>query len=141
MITLTPARPQDIPIVRFTNRENGEVKENCVFCADILDVLTQNFFAQKGKHVEEKPHVEDVKVSGAILRRFVAAWDRCYDFVNIFAEKLGEKIGFLFKTKLNYVCKILIITLVLEKIVIITSTPVANPTTSRFTTTYIHMYI
>jgi hypothetical protein len=28
-----------------------------------LDVLTQNFFAQKGKHVEEKAHVEDVKVS------------------------------------------------------------------------------
>ena len=53
---------QDIPIVKFTNRENGEVVDNCVFCADILDVLTQNFFAQKGKHVEEKPHVEDVKV-------------------------------------------------------------------------------
>ena len=53
---------QDIPIVKFTNRENGEAVDNCVFCADILDVLTQNFFAQKGKHVEEKPHVEDVKV-------------------------------------------------------------------------------
>ena len=51
--------------MRFTNRENGEVRENCVFCADILDVLTQNFFAQKGKHVEEKPHVEDVKVLAA----------------------------------------------------------------------------
>ena len=34
----------------------------CVFCADILDVLTQNFFAEKGKHIEEKAHVEDVKV-------------------------------------------------------------------------------
>ncbi len=34
----------------------------CVFCADILDILTQNFFSEKGKHIEEKAHVEDVKV-------------------------------------------------------------------------------
>ena len=56
------AKFQDIPIVKHTNRETGEVVDNSVFCADILDVLTQNFFAQKGKHVDEKPHVEDVKV-------------------------------------------------------------------------------
>ncbi len=63
---------QDIPIVKFTNRENGEVVDNCVFCADILDVLTQNFFAQKGKHVEEKPHVEDVKVKIAFSVLFIS---------------------------------------------------------------------
>jgi hypothetical protein len=29
--------------------------------------------------------------------------DRCYDFLNIFAEKFSENIGvFLLKTKLNY---------------------------------------
>jgi hypothetical protein len=43
-------------------------------------------------------------------------WDRCCDSLNIFAEKFGDQIGvFLFKTKLNYVCKKLIITLVFEK--------------------------
>ena len=39
----------DIPIVRFTHPDSGEVKENMVFCTDILDELTQDFFARKGK--------------------------------------------------------------------------------------------
>jgi methionine salvage enolase-phosphatase E1 len=29
-------------------------------------------------------------------------WDRCYDFLNIFAEKFGEKIG-VFDSKQSYV--------------------------------------
>jgi hypothetical protein len=29
----------------------------------------------------------------ASLNRRVNAWDRCYDFLNIFAEKISEKIG------------------------------------------------
>jgi hypothetical protein len=60
-------------------------------------------------------------------------WDRCYDFKNIFAKKLGEKIAFLTQNKAKF-CKILVVTLVfekkrqyfrrkLQKIVIITSTP------------------
>ena len=53
----------DIPIVRFTNPETGEVNHNMVFCADILDVLTQDFFARKGNPMDEKPHVEEVKVN------------------------------------------------------------------------------
>jgi hypothetical protein len=28
-------------------------------------------------------------------------WDRCYDFLNILAEKFGKKLAFLLKTKLN----------------------------------------
>jgi hypothetical protein len=28
--------------------------------------------------------------------------DRCYDFLNIFAEKFGKKMAFWLKTKLNY---------------------------------------
>ncbi len=51
----------DIPIVRYTNAE-GEVKENMVFCADILDALTQDFFARKGSPIEEPPAVEEIKV-------------------------------------------------------------------------------
>lgn len=53
----------DIPIVTFNNTETGELKLNQVFCADILDVLTQDFFARKGNPMDEKPHVEEVKVN------------------------------------------------------------------------------
>jgi hypothetical protein len=63
-------------------------------------------------------------------------WDRCYDFLNIFAEKFSEKNCVLTQNKAK-LCKILIITLVFEKnanffaensqksqkIVIITSVP------------------
>ena len=52
----------DIPIVRYTNAE-GEVKENMVFCTDILDALTQDFFARKGNPIDEPPHVDEVAVS------------------------------------------------------------------------------
>jgi hypothetical protein len=62
--------------------------------------------------------------------------DRCYDFLNIFAEKFSQKIAFLTQIKAK-LCKILIITLVFDKnanffaknclksqkFVIITSTP------------------
>jgi hypothetical protein len=86
------------------------------------------------------------------LRRFTDRMtrDRCYDFLNIFAEKFSEKKAFFTQNKAK-LCKILIITLVFEKnanffrrklpkiaencrksqkIVIITSTPGANPKTS-----------
>jgi hypothetical protein len=41
-------------------------------------------------------------------------WDRCYDFLNIFAEKIGEKLVFLTQIKAK-LCKILILTFVFEK--------------------------
>ncbi len=49
---------------QFTNPETGKVMEDCVFCADILDILTQDFFARKNNSSFNSPHVEDVKVSG-----------------------------------------------------------------------------
>jgi hypothetical protein len=52
----------DIPIVRFTNPHTGQVKENQVFCADILDELTQDFFSRKNNQFDS-PQVEDVKVT------------------------------------------------------------------------------
>ena len=33
-----------------------------VFCSDILDALTQDFFARKGNTIEETLYVEDIKV-------------------------------------------------------------------------------
>jgi len=53
----------DIPIVKWTNPENGEIMEDKVFCSDILDALTQDFFARKGNPIEEPPHVEEIKVT------------------------------------------------------------------------------
>jgi hypothetical protein len=63
------------------------------------------------------------------------SWDRCYDFLNIFAEKVCKKNG-VFDSKQSYIFKKLIITLVFkktpivsenweksQKIMIITSTP------------------
>ena len=52
----------DIPIVRFSDPDTGEVKEDMVFCTDILDALTQDFFARKGNPIEDPPQVEEVKV-------------------------------------------------------------------------------
>ncbi len=34
---------------------------DCVFCADILDILTQDFFARRNNQQFDSPHVEDVK--------------------------------------------------------------------------------
>ena len=51
----------EIPIVQFTNPETKTVKEDCVFCADVLDILTQDFFARKSNQFDSK-HVEEVKV-------------------------------------------------------------------------------
>ena len=56
----------DIPIVRYTDAE-GELYENVVFCSDILDALTQDFFARKGNPIEEPPHVDEIKVNKNVL--------------------------------------------------------------------------
>jgi hypothetical protein len=61
-------------------------------------------------------------------------WDRCYDFLNIFAEKFSEKIGVLLKLLLVF-AKIVIITLVFEKNANLTHRAFmyGKPTASRFT--------
>ena len=41
----------------------GEVKDDMVFCSDLLDALTQEFFSRDGNAIEEPLHVEDIKVS------------------------------------------------------------------------------
>jgi len=53
----------DIPIVRWTDPGSGEIKENMVFCTDILDALTQDFFARKGNPIDEPPHVDEIKMT------------------------------------------------------------------------------
>jgi hypothetical protein len=38
------------------------------------------------------PQSRDV-IAGKAANQFGLTWDRCYDFLNIFAEKFSEKIG------------------------------------------------
>ena len=55
----------DVPIVTFTDPRRGEVQENSVFCADLLDIITQDFFARKSRNnlmEETGQQVEGVKV-------------------------------------------------------------------------------
>ena len=56
----------DIPIVRWTNPDNEEVKDTMVFCTDILDALTQDFFARKGNPIEEPAPTDEIKVQNSI---------------------------------------------------------------------------
>jgi hypothetical protein len=57
---------------------------------------------------------EEVAVAAAKRTLAGPTWDRCYDFLNIFAEKFSEKMAFSTKNKAK-LCKNLIITLVFEK--------------------------
>jgi hypothetical protein len=45
----------------------------------------------------------------------MSTWERCYNFKNIFAEKISENIGVFFIKLLLVFAKIVIITLVFEK--------------------------
>ena len=40
-----------------------------VFCSDLLDALTQDFFSRKGNSIEEPLHVEDIKVRREAVTR------------------------------------------------------------------------
>lgn len=52
----------EIPIIRYTDPKSKAVIDDCVFCADILDILTQDFFSRKGNAMDDSKHVEEVKV-------------------------------------------------------------------------------
>jgi hypothetical protein len=52
--------------------------------------------------------------SNHLRGEFRVTRDRCYDFLNIFAEKFSEKLAFLTQNKAK-LCKKFIITLVLDK--------------------------
>jgi hypothetical protein len=52
---------------------------------------------------------------GTKPRPTLTNWDRCYDFLNIFAEFFGEKNRRFFTQNEAKSCKIVIITLVFEK--------------------------
>ena len=68
----------DIPIVRWTDPKSGEAFEDkvqarnnnqpflllCsqVYCSDILDAITKDFFARKGGAMDETTHVTDIQV-------------------------------------------------------------------------------
>ena len=59
----------DIPIIRLTIPSTGEVKEDQVFCTDILDLLTQDFFARKGKGVVDETQKSQSAVEDVVVRK------------------------------------------------------------------------
>ena len=75
----------DIPIVRWTDPGSGEIKENMVFCTDILDALTQDFFARKGNPIDEPPHVDEIKVNLQLI--YFQNYAFLYHFIKEFEEK------------------------------------------------------
>ena len=75
----------DIPIVRWTDPGSGEIKENMVFCTDILDALTQDFFARKGNPIDEPPHVDEIKVNLQLI--YFKNFAFLYHFTKEFEEK------------------------------------------------------
>ena len=52
----------DIPIARWTDPKTGEVHENKVFCSDILDILTRDFFARVEDEPDEPMHISEIQV-------------------------------------------------------------------------------
>ena len=59
--------------------------EDKVFCSDILDALTQDFFARKGNPIEEPAHVEEIKAS-CHMKTIVLTFS---DQVTTFADRPG----------------------------------------------------
>jgi hypothetical protein len=99
----------------------GTCKYVCMYVCRCLFLFSASFIFLLVDHVgiainhSRKAHRSCDRIVQK-LGHGTVTWDRCYDSLNIFAEKFGDQIGvFLFKTKLNYVCKKLIITLVFEK--------------------------
>ena len=67
----------DIPIVRWTDPKTGEVHENKVFCSDILDALTRDFFARKGSQSEETQHISEIQVTMVVEKDSIQCPLKC----------------------------------------------------------------
>lgn len=70
--------------------------EDKVFCSDILDALTQDFFARKGNPIEEPAHVEEIKVEMKTQKVWftkngwdLAKLDDSFTQVTTFADRPG----------------------------------------------------
>ena len=58
----------DIPIIKYTNPSTGEVLDDQVFCTDILDILTQDFFSRKNKGVVDDTQKNSSAVEDVVVR-------------------------------------------------------------------------
>ena len=95
----------DIPIVKYTDPRSGEVLDEAVFCADILDIITQDFFARKSQSSlmdEQTQHVEEVKVWTfmlifRILYKYVhiGFWLK----INVLKAPSHQKLGIILENK------------------------------------------
>jgi hypothetical protein len=79
----------------------------------------RNLYARRNKDENRLRGIQKL-VCSLLSRKLSVTRDRCYDFFNIFAKKIGEKLAFLTRNKAK-LCKNLIITLVFDK------TPIFSP--------------
>ena len=72
---------------------SGEVKDDMVFSSDLLDALTQDFFARKGNSVDNEPlYVEDIKVGQTHILCSIPFTDKYsiwYSQVQSFSDRPG----------------------------------------------------
>ena len=61
----------DIPIIKYTNPSTGEVLDDQVFCTDILDILTQDFFSRKNKGVVDDTQKNSSAVEDVVVRKLL----------------------------------------------------------------------
>ena len=61
----------DIPIIKYTNPSTGEVLDDQVFCTDILDILTQDFFSRKNKGVVDDTQKNSSAVEDVVVRKLI----------------------------------------------------------------------
>lgn len=61
----------DIPIIKYTNPSTGEVLDDQVFCTDILDILTQDFFSRKNKGVVDDTQKNSSAVEDVVVHKLL----------------------------------------------------------------------
>jgi hypothetical protein len=60
----------------------------------LILVLLWTYVVNEELNRREMITCPDNELSCILMRiSFMRSWDRCYDFLNIFAEKISEKIG------------------------------------------------
>jgi hypothetical protein len=82
---------------------------------EIREIGTKNSsFLTTSSSFLEKVFSSPQNSSAWMVSSWLSTWDRCYDFLNIFAEQFSEKIGD-FDSKQSQILKTMTITLVFKK--------------------------
>lgn len=78
----------DIPIIKYTNPSTGEVLDDQVFCTDILDILTQDFFSRKNKGVVDDTQKNSSAVEDVVVRKLLELKHFTYILFNYLSQNV-----------------------------------------------------